>query len=146
MNTTEIIKNAKLFKALGHKTRLEIICLLHGHELTVNQIVQMTGMRQAATSQHLMYLKASKLVHAKKLGKELYYSLTDNTLLNLSLFVDHFTNEAPLTDSEPEVVDPICHMLLTPTKARHTAEYGGVRHYFCGKGCLKVFTKAKKLL
>jgi ArsR family transcriptional regulator, virulence genes transcriptional regulator len=141
MNTTEIIKNAKLFKALGHKSRLEIICLLHGHELTVNQVVQMTGMRQAATSQHLMYLKASKFVHAKKLGKELYYSLSDNTLFNLSLFLDHFTKARPLLSNEPEVIDPICHMRLTPSTALCTAEYGGVRRYFCGKGCHKEFIK-----
>ena len=141
MNTTEIIKNSKLFKALGHRKRLEIICLLHGHELTVNQVVQMTGIRQAAVSQHLMYLKVSKLVHAKKLGKELYYSLTENTLLNLSVFVDHFTKVKPFVESEPKVIDPICHMRLTPSTAICTAEYGGVRHYFCGKGCLATFNK-----
>ena len=146
MNITEIIKNSKLFKALGHRKRLEITCLLHGHELTVNQIVQMTGMRQAAVSQHLMYLKASKLVHAKKLGKELYYSIAENTLLNLSVFVDHFTKVKPLVESEPKVIDPICHMRLTPSTASQTIEYGGVRHYFCGKGCLNIFTKGKKLL
>ncbi len=141
MNTTEIIKNSKLFKALGHRKRLEIICLLHGHELTVNQVVQMTGIRQAAVSQHLMYLKVSKLVHAKKLGKELYYSLTENTLLNLSVFVDHFTKVKPFVESEPKVTDPICQMSLTPSTAVCTTEYGGVRQYFCGKGCLNKFNE-----
>lgn len=144
MNTTEIVKNSKLFKALGHKSRLEVICLLHGHELTVNQIVQMIGMRQAAVSQHLMYLKSQKLVQSKKLGKELYYSLVDNTLINLSLFMDHFTKSKPLFNDEPEVIDPICHMSLTPSTARHTQEYGGVRHYFCGSGCYKKFNREKQ--
>lgn len=139
MKTSEIVKNSKLFKSLGHSKRLEILCLLHGHELTVNQIVQMTGTRQATISQHLMYLKASKLVHAKKLGKELYYTLSDTTLVNLSLFLDHFTKSRPLVSDEPEVIDPICQMQLTPSTAACTTEYGGVRHYFCGKGCLKLF-------
>lgn len=139
MKAIDIAKNARLFKSLGHNKRLEILCLLHGHELTVNQIVQMTDLRQATVSQHLMYLKTTKLVHAKKLGKELYYSLNDNTLLNLSLFLDHFTKNRPLVSDEPVVIDPICHMHLTPSTAACTTEYGGVRHYFCGKGCLKEF-------
>lgn len=144
MKTTTITNNAKLLKALGHSKRLEIICLLHGHELTVNQIVQMTLIRQAAVSQHLMYLKALKLVQSKKLGKELYYSLVDNTLVNLSLFMDHFTKSKPLFSDEPEVIDPICHMSLTPRTARCTLDYAGVRHYFCGKGCLKSFSDKNK--
>lgn len=139
MKATEITMNARLFKSLGHSKRLEILCLLHGHELTVNQIVQMTGVRQATVSQHLMYLKATKLVQAKKLGKELYYTLRENTLLNLSLFLDHFTKTRPLISDEPEVIDPICQMKLTPSTAVCTTEYGGVRHYFCGKGCLAKF-------
>ncbi|GAB4027818.1 MAG: hypothetical protein Fur0011_6680 [Candidatus Microgenomates bacterium] len=141
MNSTEIIKKSDLFKALGHKNRLEIICLLHGHELTVNQIVQMTAMRQAAVSQHLMDLKSLKLVQAKKLGKEFYYSLIDNTIHNLSIFLDYFTKSRPLLSEEPVVIDPICHMSLTPSTAVCKTEYGGVRHYFCGKGCLQAFNK-----
>lgn len=141
MKSSEITKNAKLYKELGNRNRLEILCLLHGHELTVNQIVQMTGMRQAAVSQHLMSLKANKLVHGKKLGKELYYSLISNTFLNLSLFLDHFTKVRPLIDSEPTVIDPICLMRLTPSSSVCTTEYNGVRHYFCGKGCLAKFKK-----
>lgn len=141
MQLPVIQSQSKLFKALGHSKRLEIICLLHGHELTVNQIVQMTLMRQAAVSQHLMYLKRTKLVHSKKLGKELYYSLESNTLFNLSLFLDHFTKSRPFLPDEPLVIDPICQMSLTPRTAACTTVYGGVRHYFCGPGCLKQFNE-----
>ncbi len=146
MNTAYLTKNSQLLRALGHTKRLEIVCLLHGHELTVNQIVQMTGMRQAAVSQHLMYLKDRKLVQAKKLGKELYYTVVDNTLLNLSVFLNHFTTASPLVAHEPQVIDPVCQMKLTPSTARCTLEYAGVRHYFCGKGCLKSFNQQKKQL
>jgi YHS domain-containing protein/DNA-binding transcriptional ArsR family regulator len=143
MKASEITKNSKLFKSLGHSKRLEIICLLHGHELTVNQIIQMTGIRQAAVSQHLTYLKSAKLVQAKKLGKELYYTLIENTLLNLSFFLNHFTQSTPIIENEPVVIDPVCHMKLSPRTASCTQEYAGVRHYFCGKGCLKTFNQNK---
>ena len=136
--------NATYLKALGHTKRLEIVCLLHGHELTVNQIVQMTALRQSAVSQHLMLLKQVRLVHQSKIGKEVYYSLSEDNFLNLSLFVDSLTKARPIEDREPLVTDPICRMKLTPGSAGFTTEYDGVRHYFCGKGCLKEFNTLHK--
>lgn len=130
---------APSLKILGHVKRLEIICLLHGHELTVNQIVQMTSLRQATVSQHLTMLKDVGLVTIQKIGKESYYSLTSDRIATLSLFLDGLTKTRPMSDVEPTVIDPICQMHLTPSSANYTAEYDGVRHYFCGKGCLKSF-------
>lgn len=132
-------KNASYLKLLGHTKRLEIVCLLHGHELTVNQIAQMSGLRQAGVSQHLILLKKSGLVQLQKIGKEVYYSLAIDRFAIISLFIDNLTKARPMTGVEPTVIDPICHMHLTPRVASYTTEYDGVRHYFCGKGCLKEF-------
>ena len=139
MQPTQITSNANYLKVLGHAKRLEIVCLLHGHELTVNQIVQMIGLRQSAVSQHLMTLKDHGLVKTNKLGKEIYYELILDRFISLSLFIDSLTKARPMSDVEPKVIDPICHMHLTPSSASYTCEYDGVRHYFCGKGCLKDF-------
>lgn len=136
--------NARQLKVLGHTKRLEIVCLLHGHELTVNQIVQMTGLRQAAVSQHLIILKDSGLVATNKIGKEVYYSLKSDRFVSLSLFIDSLTKVRPMESSEPTVIDPVCKMSLTPSTASCTADYDGVRHYFCGKGCLKAFSSSHK--
>jgi DNA-binding transcriptional ArsR family regulator len=130
---------ASLFKTLGHAKRLEIVTLLQGHSLTVNQIVQMTALRQSTVSQHLILLKKHKLVCVKKIGKEVYYSLCTDTFIKLSNLVKTFTRLTPVSGAEPTVVDPICHMHLTPETASYTTEYAGVRHYFCGRGCLKEF-------
>lgn len=139
MSTNEISSNAKLLKLLGHNKRLEIITLLHGHELTVGQIAQMTALRQAAVSQHLMLLKRSHLVTSQSIGKEIYYSLSSVHFVTLSLCLDRLTRTRPASDEEPTVIDPICQMKLTPSSAYSTCEYNGVRHYFCGKGCQKEF-------
>jgi len=136
--------NSKLLKVLGHAKRLEITCLLQGHSLTVNHIVQMTGLRQSAVSQHLITLKLAKLVRTEKLGKEVYYSLNKQTIEDVSDFLHRLTKIHPLEDAEPTVIDPICLMHLTPGGASYTSEYDGVRHYFCGKGCLKEFTVLHK--
>ena len=131
-------------KALGHTKRLEIVCLLQGHSLTVGQIAQMTALRQAAVSQHLMLLKDQGLVQASQLGKEIYYTLRGDSLTGLAVLTKNLTRINPLEDAEPTVIDPICHMHLTPSTSDHTREYDGVRHYFCGKGCLKQFNNSHR--
>ncbi len=128
---------ANLLKCLGHTKRLEILSLLRGHSLTVGQITQMTGLRQAGVSQHLLSLKSYRLVTTQKQGKEVYYSLSRPTF---SKIVDELRTFVTTNSSqEPKVTDPVCHMHLTPSSARYTCEYDGVRHYFCGRGCLKQF-------
>ncbi len=144
MKTSLLKKNATYFKAFGHAKRLEIISILQGHQLTVGQIVQMTALRQAAVSQHLILLKDLGLVSAQKIGKEIYYSLCRDSFVDLTNFVKTLTRSTPIEDAEPTVIDPICHMHLTPSVASYTSEYDGVRHYFCGKGCLKEFNNVHK--
>lgn len=144
MKSSVFTKNASYLKILGHAKRLEIVCLLHGHELTVNQVVQMTGLRQATVSQHLMLLKKTHLVQTTKLGKEVYYSLSGDHFATISLFIDSLTKVRAMSGAEPTVIDPICQMSLTPITASYTIEYDGVRHYFCGKGCVKEFNTLHK--
>lgn len=144
MKTSILKRNSAYFKALGHAKRLEIISLLQGHQLTVNQIAQMTALRQAAVSQHLILLKSARLVATKKIGKEIYYSLITQPFADLTVFTKTLTRLNPVDDAEPTVIDPVCHMHLTPSAASYTTEYDGVRHYFCGKGCLKEFNGSHK--
>lgn len=144
MKTSILKQNSAYFKALGHAKRLEIISLLQGHQLTVNQIVQMTALRQAAVSQHLMLLKSARLVTTQKIGKEIYYSLVIQPFADLTVFTKTLTRLNPVDNAEPTVIDPVCHMHLTPRVTNYTSEYDGVRHYFCGKGCLKEFSSSHK--
>ena len=104
----------------------------------------MTALRQAAVSQHLMLLKDLELVCTEKIGKEIYYSLCIKAFGELSGFTKTLTRLTPIEDTEPTVIDPVCHMHLTPSVASYTTDYDGVRHYFCGKGCLKEFNGSHK--
>ena len=144
MQAKTLRTNANLFKILGHAKRLEIICLLQGHSLTVGQIVQMTALRQSAVSQNLTVLREQGLVRTVKLGKEIYYSFNSGPLADLARFAKNLTHVEPLENTEPTVVDPICRMHLTPSTANHIQMYDGIRHYFCGKGCLKEFNGLHK--
>lgn len=144
MENVSLKKNASYFKAMGHAKRLEILSLLQGHQLTVTQIAQMTALRQATVSQHLMVLKDLGLVTTQKIGKEIYYSLAIKQFVDLAIFTKMLTRITPTHDAEPTVIDPVCRMHLTPSVASYTAEYDGVRHYFCGKGCLKEFNTSSR--
>ncbi len=144
MKSKELKQFSSKLKVLGHTKRLQIACFLQGHSLTVGQIVQMTALRQAAVSQHLIALKGARLVCTNKIGKEIYYSLCQDDFIELADFFKNLSKLRPQDDSEPTVIDPICKMHLTPNTADYTTEYDGVRHYFCGKGCLKEFTHQYK--
>lgn len=138
-------REAALVKILAHPGRLEIIHLLRHHTLTVGQITQMLGERQAYVSQQLRTLKTAGITRARRSGKEMYYELVDPRLTTACDSLHSLVSAAPLLPSpEPTVTDPVCHMRLTPSKATYTEEYNGVRHYFCGQGCRQEFIQEYK--
>jgi len=65
-------------KALSHEGRLMILCSLAHGEKTVTELEQMLSQRQAAVSQQLARLRQEKLISARRDGKQIYYSLTDD--------------------------------------------------------------------
>lgn len=69
---------ADLFKVFSDTTRIKILyCLIPG-ERTVNEIAEVVGATQSAVSHQLRTLKASRLVRAKRDGKNVRYSLSDD--------------------------------------------------------------------
>jgi xanthine dehydrogenase accessory factor len=46
---------------------------------------------------------------------------------------------APPAEAPREAIDPVCGMSVTIAGARHSAEAGGVRYYFCCAGCRTKF-------
>lgn len=65
-------------KAISHEGRLMILCALANGEKSVTEIETMLASRQAAVSQQLSRLRLEGLVTARRDGKQIYYSLTDN--------------------------------------------------------------------
>ncbi len=74
----ELCDMADLFKIFGDSTRIKILCLLTKGELCVCDIAAISNMTQSAISHQLKILKTAKLVKAKKVGKTVFYSLSDN--------------------------------------------------------------------
>lgn len=64
-----------LFKALADKTRLRILALLSQGELCVCNINESLKIPQPTASRHLAYLRKSGLVHARRDGVWVHYSV-----------------------------------------------------------------------
>ncbi|MEJ2485361.1 MAG: metalloregulator ArsR/SmtB family transcription factor [Anaerolineales bacterium] len=74
---------AELFRAFSEPSRLKIISVLAEAELNVSSIAERVGLSESATSHHLRGLRQMGLVRAKKVGRQVFYSLLDEHVLQL---------------------------------------------------------------
>lgn len=68
---------ANFLKAISHEGRLMILCHLATGEKSVTELERLLSARQAAVSQQLSRLRLEGLVHPRREGKVIYYSLAD---------------------------------------------------------------------
>ncbi len=82
-NEKTIYELSELFKVFGDSTRTKILsCLEHG-ELCVCQIANICQMTKSAVSHQLRCLRQAKLVKPRKSGKEVFYSLDDDHVVEI---------------------------------------------------------------
>lgn len=62
-------------KALANENRLLILCELLDGERCVKELEKVVGLSQSALSQHLALLRRDKLVHTRRDGKTICYSI-----------------------------------------------------------------------
>ena len=65
-------------KAISHEGRMMVLCALAGGPRSVTELERLLGVRQAAMSQQLARLRMEGLVTARREGKQVIYSLTDD--------------------------------------------------------------------
>ncbi len=96
---------AGIFQALGHPTRIAITELLNDGELSVGQLCEKVGIEQSNASQHLSVLRNKQIVQTRKVGNQIYYSLSDpvfGQILKLlrAFFQAHMTEALELLQQE----------------------------------------------
>jgi ArsR family transcriptional regulator, arsenate/arsenite/antimonite-responsive transcriptional repressor len=93
--TPELIELiAARFKALAEPARLQILNALRAGEMTVNALVDATGLAQANVSKHLQSLHAARFVERRKEGLFTYYSLADRAVFRLcDIMCSHLEHE-----------------------------------------------------
>ena len=74
---------ADIFQALAHPTRIAIIELLGGGELSAGELMEKLGMEQANISQHLAVLRAKQLVVNRKVGNQVFYAVRDPIVIKV---------------------------------------------------------------
>ncbi len=79
---------AELFKGFADVTRVQILTLLLGGEMCVNDIAQAVELTQSAISHQLRLLKQMHLIKYRRDGKNILYSLADDhvqTIIQMGL-------------------------------------------------------------
>ena len=76
MNNDLFVLHAELCKALSDPKRLEILYLLGKGEKSVSELLAETNLRQANLSQHLAVLRQKQVVKSRRVGKNIFYSIS----------------------------------------------------------------------
>lgn len=141
----------EIFRTIASQKRLELIQLLHTRELTVSEITDMLGIRQSNVSQHLSELRKAKIVHTRKEGTSVHYSLADPRIAQACALVKSFLCEQRVIDPEmtklmddeanmfPVSLDPVCKMRVSISYASGSETYNDTVYYFCASGCHNKF-------
>jgi len=77
----EIRRMSRVFKALSHPTRLQILKLLSIRDMCVCEIMVILNATQPTTSHHLNILENMGLIDERREGKWVFYSVADPKLL-----------------------------------------------------------------
>ncbi len=141
-----------VFKVIANQKRLELIQLLKSQELTVSEMVEMLGIRQANLSQHLSLLRLHGVVTSRKVGLNVYYKLTDERIAEATFLIREFLMSQQKIDPAvvhgiskaegalyPIVLDPVCRMRISSSEAGAVVEHKSQAVYFCAVGCRDKF-------
>lgn len=76
--TTELYNLSDFFKVLGDSTRLGILFVIDRAPMCVCDIAVALGMTKSAVSHQLKVLRQNRLVKYSKVGKNVFYELSDD--------------------------------------------------------------------
>jgi ArsR family transcriptional regulator len=91
---------AEFYKLFGDGTRLRILAALSIAELCVCDLSALLDMKQPAVSHQLRTLKQARIVKARREGKVMYYSLTDEHIRHvLRVGMEHLGEQYATTEA-----------------------------------------------
>ncbi|GEK22591.1 ArsR/SmtB family transcription factor [Cellulomonas xylanilytica] len=95
----ELEHAVEVLRLLADRTRLAILTMLDGSEMSVTSIAETLGRPSAAVSQHLAKLRSGRLVTARRDGTTIYYSQPDEhvaaLVANVLQHTEHALYEVP---------------------------------------------------
>jgi len=82
-------EKSRIFKALGHPTRLFIVEELARGERCVHDLTEMIGADVSTVSRHLSVLKNARIISDDKRGAQVFYSLAVPCVVNFFSCVEN---------------------------------------------------------
>jgi ArsR family transcriptional regulator len=103
---SDILPVTEALKILGDETRVRILHLIGGHELSVGEITEALAMNQSAVSNQLSLLKRSGMADIRREGTRMFYRLADSPVISPVLLDQVFSQGASekLFDGEEEAL------------------------------------------
>lgn len=95
-----VSRAAETFAALGDPSRAWIVAALLERELSVGELVAVTGLSQSTTSHHLRRLRDHRLVRFHRHGQQVYYAIDDVHIH--AMFVEAFRHLRHVHEQLPD--------------------------------------------
>lgn len=83
VDNKDIVKIAKILKAMSHPIRLKILCLLQDKELAVNRLHDELQTSNANISQHLSILRNNGIIDYRRDANFIYNRISDKNVMEL---------------------------------------------------------------
>ena len=77
MDNYDAVRAAGLFRVLGDADRVRIVSAILEQEISISMLAEIVGMSEASVSHHLRVLRQTRLVKARREGREIYYGIHD---------------------------------------------------------------------
>lgn len=74
---------ADFLSAVANRNRLLILSLLAGCEMNVGELAELAGLQLAAASQSLTKLRDKNMVHCRRDGQNVFYSISSDQVFRL---------------------------------------------------------------
>ena len=95
LSSATVEEIAATFSVLGDPTRIRILDALSAGELCVCDIAALAGISESAVSHQLRLLRGMRLVRPRRAGRQVFYSLDDQHIVELlRLAVTHVQESA----------------------------------------------------
>lgn len=99
----ELDISSELLRAIAHPLRLAILEFIDRKEvINVNKIYNTLKLEQSITSQHLRILRNADLVHTKRKGKFIFYSVNYDKIEQVNYAITDFADRFESSNDEDE--------------------------------------------
>jgi ArsR family transcriptional regulator, lead/cadmium/zinc/bismuth-responsive transcriptional repressor len=74
---------AELFRSFSDTSRVRILSAIVEKEVNISALAELVGVTESAVSHHIRGLRQMHIVQARRVGKEVYYSVDDPHIIAL---------------------------------------------------------------